>query len=51
MKKVMHDYFKDVLSRTLDLENEALRESLKSSDFRAATKSLTTKKEPIFKGK
>jgi len=51
MKKVMHDYFKDILSRTLDLENEALRESMKTSDFRAATKSLITKKEPLFKGK
>jgi len=51
MKKVMHDYFKDILSRTLDLENEALRESMKTSDFRAATKSLITKRDPIFKGK
>jgi 2-(1,2-epoxy-1,2-dihydrophenyl)acetyl-CoA isomerase len=51
MKRVMHDYFKDILSKTLDLENEALRESLETSDFRAATKSLITKKEPLFKGK
>lgn len=51
MKKVMHDYFKDILSKTLDLENEALRESMKTSDFRAATKSLITKKDPVFKGK
>ncbi|MFW9865530.1 MAG: enoyl-CoA hydratase/isomerase family protein [Candidatus Thorarchaeota archaeon] len=51
MKRVMHDYFKDILSRTLDMENEALRASLETSDFRAATKSLITKKDPIFKGK
>ena len=51
MKRVMHDYFKDILSRTLDLENEALRESMKTSDFRAATKSLITKEEPKFRGK
>ncbi len=51
MKKVMHAYFKDILARTLDLENEALRESMKTSDFRAATKSLITKKNPVFKGK
>jgi enoyl-CoA hydratase/carnithine racemase len=51
MKQVMHDHFKDILSRTLDLENEALRASLETSDFRAATKSLITKKDPIFKGK
>ena len=51
MKRVMHDYFTAVISKTLDLENEALRESLETSDFRAATKSLITKKEPVFKGK
>ncbi|MFX1325926.1 MAG: enoyl-CoA hydratase/isomerase family protein [Promethearchaeota archaeon] len=51
MKKVMHDYFREILSKTLDLENEALRESFETSDFRAATKSLITKKDPIFKGK
>ena len=51
MKKTMHNYFKDILSRTLDLENEGLRALFKTSDFRAATKSLITKKEPVFKGK
>ncbi len=51
MKKVMHDYFKSVISSTLDLENEGLRDLMKTSDFRAATKSLITKKDPIFKGK
>jgi len=51
MKKVMHNYFREIISRTLDLENEALRKSMTTSDFRAATKSLITKKEPIFKGK
>jgi 2-(1,2-epoxy-1,2-dihydrophenyl)acetyl-CoA isomerase len=51
MKKVMHEYFKPILSKTLDLENEALRASLETSDFRAATKSLITKEEPKFKGK
>ena len=50
-KRVMHDYFREILSKTLDLENEALRASLETSDFRAATKSLITKKEPLFKGK
>jgi hypothetical protein len=47
----MHNYFREILSKTLDLENEALRASLETSDFRAATKSLITKKEPLFKGK
>jgi 2-(1,2-epoxy-1,2-dihydrophenyl)acetyl-CoA isomerase len=51
MKKIMHAYFKDIAAKTLDLENEALRESFKTSDFRAATKSLITKQEPRFKGK
>lgn len=51
MKKVMHEYFREILSKTLDLENEALRKSFETSDFRAATKSLITKKDPIFKGK
>jgi len=51
MKKTMHNYYKDILARTLDLENENLRRLFKTSDFRKATKSLITKKEPIFKGK
>lgn len=51
MKKVMHDYFKNIISKTLDLENEGLRDLMKTSDFRAATKSLITKEEPRFKGK
>ncbi len=51
MKKTMHDYFRDILSKTLDLENEGLAASLKTSDFRASLKSLVTKKEPKFKGK
>ncbi|MFX1428017.1 MAG: enoyl-CoA hydratase/isomerase family protein [Promethearchaeota archaeon] len=51
MKQVMHAYFRDIASKTLDLENEALRELFKTSDFRASTKSLITKKDPVFKGK
>ena len=51
MKKTMHEYFKNILPQTLDLENEGLRALFKTHDFRAATKSLITKKEPIFKGK
>ncbi|MFW9881985.1 MAG: enoyl-CoA hydratase/isomerase family protein [Candidatus Thorarchaeota archaeon] len=51
MKRVMHDYYKEILSKTLDLENEALRASIETSDFRAATKSLITKMDPDFKGK
>lgn len=51
MKKTMHDYFTEILSQTLDLENEHLRELFTTHDFRASLKSLTTKKEPKFKGK
>ena len=51
MKKTIHDYFREILSKTLDLENEGLRACIETSDFRASLKSLVTKKEPIFKGK
>lgn len=51
MKKTMHAYFNDIISKTLDLENEGLRALFKTHDFRASLKTLVTKKEPIFKGK
>ncbi|MBA7579341.1 Crotonyl-CoA hydratase [subsurface metagenome] len=51
MKKTMHDYFKDILSRTLDLENEGLRTLLKTHDFRESLKALIQKRDPTFKGK
>lgn len=51
MKQILHDYYKNTISRTLDLENEGLRDLFKTHDFRASTKSLITKKDPIFKGK
>ncbi len=51
MKKTIHDYFREILSKTLDLENEGLRACIETSDFRASLKSLVTKKEPLFKGK
>lgn len=51
MKKIIHSHFKEIASKTLDLENKALRELFKTHDFREATKSLITKKDPIFKGK
>jgi len=51
MKKTMHDYFKDIISKTLDLENEGLRELFKTHDFRESLKSLIQKREPVFKGK
>jgi len=51
MKKTMHAYFKDILSNTLDKENEALQAAFKTRDFRESTKSLIEKREPTFKGK
>ena len=50
-KKTFHDYYKDILSNTLDLENEGLRGLLKSHDFRESLKALGQKREPKFKGK
>ncbi|MFW9821927.1 MAG: enoyl-CoA hydratase/isomerase family protein [Candidatus Thorarchaeota archaeon] len=50
MKQVMHSNFKEIASKTLDLENQALRELFETHDFRVATKSLITKKDPVFKG-
>ena len=51
MKKTLHHYFKDILSGTLDLENEGLRKLLTTHDFRESLKTLKTKKDPTFKGK
>ncbi|MFX1315720.1 MAG: enoyl-CoA hydratase/isomerase family protein [Promethearchaeota archaeon] len=51
MKKTMHNYFKDIISKTLDLENTELRELIKTHDFRESLKSLIQKREPVFKGK
>ena len=51
MKKTMHNYFTDIFSRTLDLENEALRTLLKTHDFRESLKALIQKRDPTFKGK
>jgi enoyl-CoA hydratase/carnithine racemase len=51
MKKTMHDYFYDILARTLDLENEGLRALFKTHDFRESLKALGQKRDPNFKGK
>ena len=51
IKKTMRVYFADIISDTLDLENEGLRALMKTSDFRASTKSLITKKPPVYKGR
>jgi hypothetical protein len=51
MKKIMHSHYKEIASKTLDLENKVLWELFETHDFRKATKSLITKKDPIFKRK
>ena len=40
MKKTMHNYFRDIISKTLDLENEGYQKLIKTRDFRESTKSL-----------
>lgn len=51
MKKSMHDYFRDIISKTLDIENESIHKAFTTHDFRESTKALAEKREPIFKGK
>lgn len=51
MKKIMHDYFREIISQTLDKENIGLRATFKTQDFRESLKALQLKREPNFKGK
>ena len=51
MKKIMHDYFREIFSQTLDKENISLRATFKTADFRESIKSLQTKQDPKFRGK
>ena len=51
MKRIMHSYFINILSSTLDLENEGMRKAFASSDFRESIKSFQEKRDPIFTGR
>lgn len=51
MKKIMHDYYRSIISDTLDKENIGLRTLFKTADFRASVKALQTKSDPDFKGR
>lgn len=51
MKKMIHDFFKDIVSQTLDKENIVLRASFKTQDFRESVKSLGEKRDPVFTGR
>ncbi len=51
MKKTIHAYFREIISNTLDLENNGYKAAFKTHDFRESTKALMQKREPKFKGK
>lgn len=51
MKKIMHDHFREILSSTLDKENEGNRKAFASRDFRESVRSLVEKREPKFRGR
>ncbi|TFG22822.1 MAG: enoyl-CoA hydratase [Promethearchaeota archaeon] len=51
MKKAMHAYYRDILARTLDLENKALRKTFASKDFKEAMLALKEKRTANFIGR
>lgn len=51
IKKTMHAYFREILDRTLDLENRALRKAFTSNDFNESMKALKEKRDPVFVGR
>jgi len=51
MKKTMHAYFRDILERTLDLENRGLRKTFTSKDFNESMKAIKEKRDPVFIGR
>ncbi len=50
MKKTMHAYFREILDKTLDLENKTLRKVFTSKDFNESMKALKEKRDPVFIG-
>lgn len=50
-RKILHVYFRAVLSNTLDFENKGDMDVIKSYDFRESVKALGEKRDPIFIGK
>lgn len=50
MKKVLHQPYVDILSETLDRENQALNECFQSADFGEALMARMEKRTPVFKG-
>jgi enoyl-CoA hydratase/carnithine racemase len=51
MKKTMHAYFRDILEKTLDLENRGLRKTFASKDFNEFMKAVKEKRDPVFIGR
>lgn len=51
IKKTMHAYYRDILDRTLDLENRGLRKTFVSKDFNEFMKAIKEKRDPVFIGR
>ncbi|TFG02009.1 MAG: enoyl-CoA hydratase/isomerase family protein, partial [Promethearchaeota archaeon] len=51
MKKTMHEYFREIIIQTQELEKETNLKLYKTHDFRAAMRSFKNKKTTKFKGR
>ena len=51
MKKMIHDFFRNIVSESLDKENIVLRATFKTQDFRESVKALGEKRDPVFTGR
>lgn len=51
MKKTMHAHFRDILAKTVGLENEGWKKLSTSKDLAESTKALKEKRDPVFTGK
>ena len=51
MKMLMHGYYREILEKMLDEENKGNLAAFKTRDFREATRALSEKRTPKFKGR
>ncbi len=51
MKKTIHDYFRDIILRTQELEKKVNMKAFRTHDFREAIRAFKEKRKPQFKGK